>query len=85
MAESANAHKRVYKPALKCGRTGGVFGFTPYDVNDLVHSIPVGDSGVVVLFDVELDAAANFEVALMNEVARILVPTKPYIFDPAAI
>ena len=31
--------------------TGSVLGITPYDVNDLVHSIPVGHSGVVVLFE----------------------------------
>ncbi len=31
--------------------TGSVFGITPYDVNDLVYSLPAGYSGIVVLFE----------------------------------
>ena len=31
--------------------TGSVLGLTPYDVNDLVHDIPVGHSGIVVLIE----------------------------------
>lgn len=31
--------------------TGSVLGLTPFDVNDLVHDIPIGHSGIVVLFE----------------------------------
>jgi uncharacterized membrane protein len=31
--------------------TGSVLGITPFDVNDLVHDIPVGHSAIVVLFE----------------------------------
>ena len=53
----------TYDKAAAAARSGDVLGITPYDVNDLVYSMPEGHSGIVALFELnwarELRETAN--------------------------
>ena len=60
--ESAEAGAEAATEAV--ATTGSVLGITPYDVSDLVHTIPEGHSGIVVLF--ELTWASHLHEATLE-------------------